>query len=56
MANNSINLVNLDFASFKTQLKTYLKSQDIFKDYDFEGSNISVLLDILSILIRTLFT
>jgi hypothetical protein len=48
MANNSINLVNLDFASFKTQLKTYLKSQDIFKDYDFEGSNISVLLDILS--------
>jgi len=48
MANNSINLVNLDFASFKTQLKTYLKSQDIFKDYDFEGSNMSVLLDILS--------
>jgi len=48
MVNNSINLVNLDFASFKTQLKTYLKSQDIFKDYDFEGSNMSVLLDILS--------
>jgi len=48
MANNSINLVNLDFASFKTQLKTYLKSQDLFKDYDFEGSNMSVLLDILS--------
>ena len=48
MANNSINLVNLDFASFKTQLKTYLKSQDIFRDYDFEGSNMSVLLDILS--------
>jgi hypothetical protein len=48
MANNSLNLVNLDFASFKTQLKTYLKAQDIFKDYDFEGSNMSVLLDILA--------
>ena len=48
MTNNSINLVNLDFNSFKTQLKTYLKSQDTFRDYDFEGSNMSVLLDVLS--------
>lgn len=47
-ANASISLVNLDFDNIKTNLKSYLKSQDIFKDYDFEGSNINVLLDILS--------
>ena len=47
-SNSSINLVSLDFDSIKTNLKTYMKSQDIFKDYDFEGSNINVLLDVLS--------
>jgi len=47
-SNTSINLVNLDFDSFKNQLKTYLKSQSVFQDYDFDGSNMSVLLDILS--------
>ena len=45
MANSSISLTSLDFASHKEALKTY---QDSFKDYDFEGSNINVLLDILS--------
>lgn len=47
-ANTSINLVNLDFTSLKESLKTYLKTQNTFKDYDFEGSNINVLLDVLS--------
>lgn len=47
-ANTSINLVNLDFTSLKESLKTYLKTQNVFKDYDFEGSNINVLLDVLS--------
>lgn len=47
-ANSSISLVNLDFDSIKTNLKTYLKAQPLFKDYDFDGSNMSVLLDILS--------
>lgn len=46
--NTNINLVNLDFSTIKNSLKSYLKSQSTFKDYDFEGSNISVLLDILS--------
>jgi hypothetical protein len=46
--NTSINLVNLDFTSLKESFKTYLKTQDVFKDYDFEGSNINVLLDVLS--------
>jgi hypothetical protein len=38
----------LDFFQIKENLKTYLKSQDQFQDYDFEGSNINVLLDILA--------
>lgn len=48
MANTSINLVDLDFDLFKNNLKSFLKEQDTFKDYDFEGSNINVLLDVLS--------
>lgn len=38
----------LDFAQSKDNLKNFLKSQDRFKDYDFEGSNMNVLLDILA--------
>lgn len=48
MANSSINLVNLDFDSVRSSLKTYLQAQPVFTDYDFEGSNISVLLDLLA--------
>ena len=48
MANNSISLVNLDFDTLKAQLKTYLKGQAQFSDYDFDGSNMSVLLDIMT--------
>lgn len=48
MANNSISLVSLDFDTLKAQLKQYLKGQAQFSDYDFDGSNMSVLLDILS--------
>lgn len=47
-ANSSISLVGLDFDTLKDQFKTYLKSQPQFKDYDFDASNINVLLDILS--------
>jgi hypothetical protein len=49
MANtSSINLLDLDFFSLKTNFKNYLRNQARFKDYDFDGSNINVLLDILS--------
>lgn len=48
MANNSINLATLDFETIKANLKNHLRGQDIFKDYDFDGSNMSVLLDILA--------
>ena len=47
-ANSSIVLSSLDFDTLKNTFKSYLKTQDRFKDYDFEGSNMSVLLDILS--------
>jgi len=48
MSDSSIVLTQLDFDSYKDSLKTFLKAQDRFKDYDFEGSNLSVLLDLLS--------
>lgn len=41
-------ITDLDFISIKNQLKNYLKGQEKFKDYDFEGSNMSVLLDVLA--------
>lgn len=48
MANSSINLVDLDFIALKDSLKQHLSSQPRFKDYNFEGSNINVLLDVLA--------
>jgi len=39
---------NLDFDAIKEELKTFLKNQDQFKDYDYDGANMSVLLDVLS--------
>jgi len=47
-ANGFINTSQLDLAAYKTSLKNYLSSQQQFRDYDFEGSNLSVLLDILA--------
>lgn len=48
MANTSIDLVGLDFSSLKSNLKNFLKTNTQFKDVDFEGSNINVLLDLLA--------
>lgn len=48
MANSSIVLTNLDFDTIKTTFKSYLQSQERFNDYDFDGANINVLLDILA--------
>ena len=47
-ANSSISLTQLDFTEYKNSLKAYLREQNEFKDYDFDGSNLSVLLDILA--------
>jgi hypothetical protein len=38
----------LDFDTIKTNLKTFLKGQTEFADYDFEGSGLSVLIDLLA--------
>lgn len=43
-----IRVSELDFNQIKTNLRTYLQSQDQFKDYNFEGSAMNVLLDVLS--------
>lgn len=48
MANGSINLVNLDFDTLKSSFKSYLSSQTTFKDFNLDGSNLSVLLDVLA--------
>lgn len=48
MANNSIILSNLDFDRLKNTFKTYMRGQERFQDYDLEGSNINVLLDIMA--------
>jgi len=39
---------NLDFADLKSQIKDYLRTNSNFTDFDFEGSNFSVLIDILA--------
>ena len=42
------NFTNLDFNQVKTTLKEYLKENSSFTDYDFEGSNLSTILDVLA--------
>ena len=42
------NFSNLDFNQVKTTLKEYLRSNSNFTDYDFEGSNLSTILDVLA--------
>jgi hypothetical protein len=46
MATKPIN--ELDFATIKSQFITYLRNQTQFRDYNFEGSNMNVLLDVLA--------
>ena len=43
-----VNFANLDFDQIKTSIKDYLRSNSNFTDYDFEGSNLSVIIDILA--------
>ena len=43
-----LRVTELDFNDIKTNLKSYMKSQETFKDYDFEGSAMNTLLDVLS--------
>lgn len=45
---NSFNLIELDFASIKESLKDYLSQQEVLKDYDFTGSVLNTVLDVLA--------
>jgi len=50
MATNEkrLTVTELDFDDIKTNLKVFLKAQNEFKDYDFEGSGMNILLDTLA--------
>jgi len=48
MANGKLNVSELDFENIKTNLKAFLQSQTEFQDYNFEGSALSILVDLLS--------
>ena len=43
-----LRVTELDFDTIKTNLKSFLQQQSQFTDYDFDGSGLSVLLDILA--------
>ena len=48
MAESKLQVTELDFDDIKNNLKTYLKGQSEFTDYNFEGSGMSVLMDTLA--------
>lgn len=43
-----LEVTELDFQSIKENLKTFLQSQEEFQDYNFDGSGLSILLDVLA--------
>jgi len=45
---SNLRIAELDFDQIKTNLKTFLNAQTEFTDYDFEGSGLSTLLDVLA--------
>lgn len=47
-SSKNIKVTELDFDEIKKNIKTYLKAQQQFSDYNFEGSGLSVLLDVLA--------
>jgi hypothetical protein len=47
-ANSGLQITNLDFGGIKASLKTFLSQQDTLKDYNFDGSALSVLVDLLA--------
>lgn len=48
MSTNKIRISDLDFDIIKNNLKTFLQGQSEFSDYNFEGSGLNVLLDVLA--------
>lgn len=47
-ANTNLRISEVDFDTIKTNLKIFLKNQSEFTDYDFEGSAMNILLDVLA--------
>ena len=47
-SSNKLNITDLEFDGIKENLKTFLKNQTQFQDYDFEGSGMSIMLDLLA--------
>lgn len=47
-SNTALQVADLDFFGIRNNLKEFLRSQSTFTDYDFEGSGMSVLLDVLA--------
>lgn len=47
-SNTTLKVSDLDFFSIKNNLKDFLRNQNTFSDYDFEGSGLSVLIDLLA--------
>jgi len=45
---SNINITDLDFDDVESSLKEYLKGQTTLKDYNFEGSNLATLIDLLA--------
>ena len=48
MASNKLTVSDLDFDNVKSNLKNFLSQQREFQDYDFEGSGMAILLDLLA--------
>ena len=48
MAQHRLDISELDFENIKGSLKRFLSNQSEFKDYDFEGSSMAILLDLLA--------
>ena len=47
-SSNKLNITDLEFDGIKSNLITFLKNQTQFQDYDFEGSGMAVLIDLLA--------
>ena len=47
-ANSSIRVTNINFNTIKSNLKTFLRAKPEFTDYDFEGSGLSQVIDLLA--------
>ena len=48
MQNSKLRVTELDFDTIKSNLVTFMQSQTEFTDYDFTGSGLTVLMDLLS--------